>query len=76
MKIKVLSPIIPNPVASTIENATLVRVVASSATIVTVAGTVNGQVKVPANGVADIVKYAADTLSCPTSDCTKIAYTA
>jgi len=76
MKIKVLSPIIPNPAADTILNATLVRVVASSATTVTVAGTVNGEVKVPANGVVDIVKSSADTLSCPTSECTKIAYTA
>jgi|TARA_B110000438_G_scaffold190332_1_gene181979 hypothetical protein len=75
MKVKVLSPIIPNPNANTIDNATLVRVVATASTIVLIAGEINGSVRVPANGVVDIVKYAADVLTCPTSDCTKIAYT-
>lgn len=76
MKMKILGEMIPDPVDDTITNATLVHVVASGATdlIHTRGGAIVGRIHIPANGSIDLVKDASDTITCPTSFCTPIAY--
>ena len=77
MKMKLLGEMIPNPVSDTITDATLVHVVAGSATdliLTTTGAVIVGIIHIPANGSIDLVKDSTDTVTCPTSFCTPIAY--
>ena len=77
MKMKLLGEMIPDPVSDTITSATLVHVVASSATdliLTTTGAVIVGRIHIPANGSIDLVKDSTDTVTCPTSFCTPIAY--
>tara|TARA_Y100001936_G_C16090385_1_gene685595 strand:- start:1468 stop:1707 length:240 start_codon:yes stop_codon:yes gene_type:complete len=77
MKMKLLGSVISNPTDNNIGTATLVHVVATSATTLTLkaaGGSTLGTIYIPANGSIDLVKDATDTISAGTSNCTKIAY--
>ena len=77
MKMKLLGSLVTNPSDDTIGSATLVRVVVSSAVTLThklAAGSTVGTIRIPENGVIDLVKESNDKNRCATSICTKIAY--
>ena len=77
MKMKLLGEMISDPVENTINSATLVHIVASSATdliLVTAGAAIIGRIHIPANGSIDLVKDSTDKITCPTSFCTPVAY--
>jgi hypothetical protein len=77
MKMKLLGEMISNPTSDTITSATLVHVVAGSATdliLETDGAVIVGRIHIPANGSIDLVKDSTDTITCPTSFCTPVAY--
>ena len=80
-KYKLIGEMTADPVDSIIpktggDGCTLVHVVATAATdlIQTRGGVVVGRIHIQANGSVDLVKQHDDTVSCPNSFCTPIAY--
>ncbi len=83
MKYKLIGDMVLDPVDSDIPKldtvgSTLVHVVAGSATdlIQTRGGQIIGRIHLPANGAIDLSKEHDDTITCPNSFCTPIAYQA
>ena len=80
MAYKLLGAAVTNPVDQNFSSATLVHVVASANVTLTVkksvadGGSVIGTIRISANSSIDVVKYLTDTITCPTSICTPIAY--
>lgn len=77
MKMKLLGSVVANPADNNIGTAALVHVVATSATTLTQknsGGTTLGTIYIPAGGDINLVKESTDTITCPTSNCTSIAY--
>ena len=84
MKYKLIGEMVSNPTDNIIAKldtvgSTLVHVVATSATdliLTNDGGAVIGRIHIRANGFIDLSKEATDTITCPTSFCTPIAYQA
>ena len=75
MAYKLLGDVVQNPVNDTMTNATLIHVVANSDTFVIIDNAGNPKrIKVLAGNTMDIVKKPSETIDCPSSECTAIAY--
>jgi hypothetical protein len=76
--IKVKGPQVAVTTANTVNNANLVRVYASSNTIITIAGTVSGSFTMTAGNVEYVEKGATDTIASGTGTayCTPVSYRA
>lgn len=79
MAYKLLGDMVNNPDGTDVSltNATLIYVAASASTelILDAGGGGNvRRIKIPANGTITLVKDAGETVVCPNSDCTPIAY--
>ena len=75
MAYKLLGEVVVDPASTTMDNATLVHVVANSDTFVIInIASDPKRIKVLAGDTIDIVKKPDDTIDCPSSECTAIAY--
>ena len=76
MAYKLLGEMVDNPAGVDLGKATLVHVVAGGAATELILDGVAGvrRIKIPANSSIDVVKDAADTINCPNSSCTPIAF--
>ena len=75
MAYKLLGEVFVDPANTTMDNASLVHVVANADTFVIInIGKDPKRVKVFGGDTIDIVKKPAETIDCPSSECTAIAY--
>ena len=78
MAYKLLGDITTNPTNDTIGNATVVYILATSATDALLekadGTTLIGKIKIAAGQSINLTKDATDKITCPNSSCTPIAY--
>ena len=78
MAYKLLGDIIENPANDTIGNATLVYILATSATDALLekadGTTLIGKIKIASGQSINLTKDATDKITCPNSSCTPIGY--